>query len=914
MSSFEERFNSMKEEGSGRPSQQPSSFEDRFKAFSQQPQVAEEMPEGFGYPEYVGEHSIDRPPKKYELPMGFSSGASVGLSELIPGFEKPEEDNVAFSFGQAVGSTVPIAAAENFFIRPVVEFAKKSPILARQLGALASITGWGVTGAATKGAEDIFTGKELSVDNMIEHGTTWALLDAALKGLGVPAKYVYTKIRGLVGNAAKAANTTEVKVLNDLMSNLEESGVDLSDAEKTYKTAVSILKNPQEFKPSGKLNKATPEFFNVIPESPTTKLPEEMSPSALIEGLEKGADENLVTSFIENTKVPAQPLIETELEAFSPRAETENQLGINIQEDIQRQFEGAQQEYTPLYEEVQKAAETIQHSPRRSINVALELVKELNSLKTRPEGYQKVINSVNDSLHDMGYRVIEGEGKIRLTDLNGNEVPTSGRGSFSKVPLSKTMELGRRFNKIIDYDIIGASVKSKLKPLVREVKNDIRRALPPRLQVDFNKAEEMYGRTAERFSNDRMFKIRGEERPEQIATLLSSPTDLKHLRDTLSPQQYRQVEREVLSQLESSTYDKAKSSLREVTSLLSEDAKRMAQEILHRKTLSAIQEAGTGKAIKIYKARSGELTALPRQRASNMIQNKIISDMNEANYAQAAKMYGTYKNNLSERGNEIAKKLLNNKNPINPYSNQAQQSRLSEAISKDLAESLAEGKRPKKTLTLWKTKQGRKAIDSSLKSNPAKEKVVDYLKKQTLQDTINGFVKENGSFDLPKWNQKMKDKQFLQDIYDVAGEDGLNFAKSVDMYAHRMNRNLGLMERFGEVEGPKVNFTKFKKPESSERGIDILKRMVEKDYPLKTKIDQVLESLGIPLKTVLAFLLPHNLGVLKGVASLLGGKYLYSLITKPGARKAFVKASYPYKNIGPFIGALDQLNGELEED
>lgn len=734
-----------------------------------------------------------------EATRGLFSGLTAGASEHVPGLETGE--NIASQTGKVVGSIPLIEGLSKVFVDPLVTRAAASPILTKPLESVARVLGWTTVGGVYQATEDAISGKGLDAEDIAEHAATWGALDAGLQALEyVGGKTI--KLAKYISKTARKINGSESSILNDVASQIEREGIDLNKPELVAQRALELLENPKNFTAQGKIEKLKPQDLEPI--LPTEKIIHpEINTQSFIHDIED----------IEMNK---------KLNDFSERVASEQQLGESIKNDIETQFQAAEQEYIPLYKEVEEAASTIQHSPRKAVESALNTLNSLEDLKTKPEGYQKIINTIENVLEDLGYKVHKFEGKNIIKDISGKPIKMKNLELFEEIPLSKSMELARRLNKIIDYDIVGPSIKNRLKPLVKSVKDEVKNALPESLREKYIQADTAYGRTAEKFANDSMMKIRSQSSPERIIDQINSPTDLQSLRKTLSPNQYAKVEREVLENLQQQPQNKAKTIYREI------------------------------------------------------------------------------KDHLTDRAKNVAEDIIQSKNPFGP---KAQAKRLSDAVTKDLAESLSEGRRPDKTLGLWKTNQGRQAIENTLKNNPERNKILDYLKKQNLQDVISEILNKDGKIDFKKLKELLKSKEFIKDLHDISGKEGVELFKNLEKYSKQIDRNISLVDKIP------ANILK-----KSELGENILGRMARADYPLKFKVEDFMEELGTPLKTVLAMILPYKIGIVKGILSVMGSKYFYKLLTKPAARKSFKRIAQPQsvKSSALFLRGVDELDDELD--
>lgn len=816
----------------------------------------------------------------FDATAGFSrgliSGASFSGSEQYPGFETQGE--IGELIGQGIGSLAGIEFLWTKLGKPVVNLAAKSPVLKKQLMSLGRLVGWTGVGAAEQGIKNIVKGEMPNVEEMIDHGVAWGELDAIFQGLGIGGRFA-KKLLGF----SKEVKQPAYKIVNEISNTIKEAGV--TDPEGISKIAFDILENPKQF--SKKELK--------LPSKEITQTPIEKKSSEIFSTkqqltrnlLNRKVDVPIFEIKVENPglelpnpnadtliKDLEQTPIKEAIDSFAHRAETEQSLGENIQKSISEEFKIAEKEYTPIYNEVKEIAEKIQHNPVKAIETSKKILEKINSLKTKPEGYQKVITTLNDSLHDMGYRAIENRGKFRIVNSEGKEFTPQQLDYRFPVQLSTSLELAKRLNKIIDYDILGPSIKNELKPIVNLLKQDVKSALPIEAAEKLTKADELFSKTAKRFGTEEMIGIRGEVSPEKISNIIDKPSTFERLKNSVSQEQIKQIEREILEKMHSMSYDKAKDLHRELSSKLSPEA--------------------------------------------NQISNSIVESKRPVGFNE-------------------------------------QQRKLKEAIISDLANGFTQGKRPEKTLKLWQTEKGRNAIRQTIKSNPNAKEITGYLEKQSLVDQMSKAVKD-GKLDYSKFNELMKNRLFVENIRMISGEEGVLFARNLEKTTKRIENNFDLSAKIlergrkkpvkGEYERGEYLISKTKenellrqseipkevqaassilpknkierkeiqqaKKKKEERGQQILKRMVEADYPLKTKIDSVLDYMGLPMQTILGLLFPYKLGVIKGVGALIGSRWIYKLISSPKARRAYSKAAIKTENPIDFMSSLLVLNDELD--
>jgi hypothetical protein len=587
------------------------------------------------------------------LAKGAASGATLGLSEYIPGLAlTPEEQKSwAGSGGKFVGSVAPITKALKLFSTPLVWMASKSPILVKQAQGLARILGAGLTGAAIKGAEDVIGGKDISADDMIEHGAVWGAIDAALMGLGYAGKFSKALYRSAQQSKKPAAD-----ILKKITIGMEEAGVDLASQKDVAKAAFAGLAKESEATASKNLaEKGIRKVDNVTEALTKTAknaephLPETLSITESSVGAgEKQLAEEAAAREAADQKI-ADDLLDAEIETFGERAESRQELGEAIQEDIESSIQKAEKEYDPIYQEVDRRVEGITHSDRPLIKLVLDTVERLESVKTAPERYKTVIKTLKDMLHDIGYAtetVKNAKGKIVKRVIR------------KQVPLKNTMEVARRLNKIINYDITETSIKNVLKGPKAEAKRSILRKLqevdPLAVQM-FTKAEGLYQESARKYNTKLVRAIRRAEKTENLANIIKSPSTTENVNKLLSKNVRSKLEREFIEELKASNFKNSMKQFREMQKHLTPEARRIGRKIIESKRPKAERLIGKSQ-------------VAPKTRRQQL-QGRILRNLEE-NFQKGTRPDATLKLWKNPRGRKLisdALKEVKNKEEVLKY-------------------------------------------------------------------------------------------------------------------------------------------------------------------------------------------------------------------------------------------------------
>lgn len=783
--------------------------------------------------------------REYLQSAGFTksalSGATLGASELIPGF-KPEEGELLKGVGEFAGSTLPVTASLKLFSAPLKKLASASPVYAKYLQSLGNIVSAGAAGTAVSSGEQLFKKGDVSLEDALTHGAQWSVLDTLLQSAGMAGRFVKAMV-----SKAKSTGKNRVQIANEFIENVPElrdkawsklSNLTSNQQEQVLESGIRAMESDvaasQLAREKGKIT-INPERFKAIENK--------FEPPAKPVQPHEFKFEEAENSF------PKQK--NPEIEAIAPGEQTEKILGENIQKDIQQQFKKAESEYNQLYDQVEQGSKDIIVKPNKTLNIAENTLKDLDAVKTKPEGYKKVISTLEDIIEDLGVK------PISSTGFKGHTVKTN-------VPLPRLMELGRRLNKIINYDIIERSVQDKLKPIVRAVKEDIRQSLAskhPDLRAAYELAEEQFGKTAEKFSSDLALKIRGMDMPEKIGLALKYPSAIQNIKKIVSPSQFAQIERAIVEKVDAQGYDGALKYYNEVKSQLSPDSRKVVDKILKEKH--------------------------PKSRVSQIdrIKKNVLTDL-ETSINSGQRPDKTLKLMRTQKGRKIVKESLNN----NPQKNEILKY-LDKQTFNDFASSIVD-------------KSGK--IDF--------KKLNDFMKDNAFIENIKAIGGEEAVTFLRQLENMSKQMErnlmLLEKIPQISkkgaerGKELLKKSTNKPLEARKAAQEKGQAIREKIVPIPTGK---------SEYGSELLKKVSKFEQPVKHKLESLFEGMGIPAKTVLGLTTAMTFGIPTTAIGAYTARSLYRLLSTRKAQIAFRHALSKSTNPASFLQALNAFDKEMKE-
>jgi len=508
-----------------------------------------------------------------EAGKSYLSGATLGLTENVPGLKPtdistlPESEQAGLSLIQGPAKITGELAPQKllFKIFKLPGYAKEGASLGKKaLNSLSNVLKASGVGASEKAIKDVFQGKVPDYSDVVEHGVTWGAIDAAIQLGGSSGRAIKSLLER---NSAAGRNSYEI--LNKFSRALEKKGIDLNKIEDVAEEALSFFEEEAE--------KA--EELASRPEVKSKNLRDKKVEELVFEKLEEKIPVEPKSPDLPEEKITeeAEQVTERELDTLTERAPDQQKLGSNTQKDVARRLRAVKAEYDAAYNIVSEASQELTPNANKIFrNNFTNYTRLARDLRTNPEDYQRTAGLIEDIFTDLGI----------IFERNADEQIIGWSGS-NPVTMDQLMELGRRTGKLAKYGNTRPRVRDAIKNINHGIKRLIREELediPGGVEM-WNEAEKLYENRIETFDNPTISKLREKKyKTEDVAKLLKTPTDLQRLKSATSPEQFKQIERELLSEMNDQSYDKAKKMYRELKRHMSEDSKKIADEILISKT------------------------------------------------------------------------------------------------------------------------------------------------------------------------------------------------------------------------------------------------------------------------------------------------------------------------------------------
>lgn len=891
---------------------------------------------------------------------GVLSGSTFGATANIPGL-KPE--GVAGDLGYVGGILIPTSQLMKWFGAGAASLAGSSSIFGFELSSLANLTGAVLTGATTNAAETLAQGKMPTAEDVITHGAEWGLIDVGLQALGATGRFV----RSLLSRA-KSSGVPSWVTLNDTINTMRSQGVDFSQPEKVASKALAILEEanaaqepvqgilkaaerapgrveelgqktlhkgqlsaeeaaasaePVEIggREAGKVGEVAQNALQNQPkitpkELKSTKI-EPQNAENLIKESEVLAEpyEPKPLDFTEEAENLGDQYITTEIEAVAPRAASKEELGHSIRENVEVKLNEAKEAYGPLYKEARNLAESIVHETPLTAKVIQEKLSKINKIKFKPEGYTKTERALETALEDSGYTVQK--------DKAGNITDIIHSGD---VTVADSQELYLRLGEMVDYQALEPSVKDFIKGVRSSLKSEIKVGLAknPDARAAFDLAEEEYKRLAPNFQRESVQKIRGMEAGERVANVANTPTALGDLKAVLGPEQYAQVERELLENLNSKTYEAAQKQLREIEKHLTPNSKQLARDIVESKN---------------------PFNPSARQK---LTKQGILKDMSTA-LSEGSRPSKTLELWKTKKGQNIVKETFkgspNEKAVLDYLKKQSFNDMVSSVITKkgtlDIKK-FNEFMKDPGTVSNIRMLGGEEAVTFFKELEGNLQKFADNVKTKT--DFLPTPRQVKSGIEYIENHKRVRTKSIAKESFreqKARGKEGKTGRGETLLERTKEKNVAGSLEKskvgekgvetlFPEQPGKKGKSSIAQAGEKAKeaRGREILERMVRKDFPIKGKIDALREwvkgSLGLNeqaamtvfgvAKVLTPFLGTISAGFPTTISALIGYRVLNLMATNPRVRSAFKHAISKHNNPIIAIEAWKEFGQTVEEE
>lgn len=299
------------------------------------------------------------------------------------------------------------------------------------------------------------------------------------------------------------------------------------------------------------------------------------------------------------------------------------------------------------------------------------------------------------------------------------------------------------------------------------------------------------------------------------------------------------------------------------------------------------------------------------------IERELLEHVRNLNEDKARAFYREVRPHLSQDAQAVGEEILESKIPrAEPSRKESLRNKIKDTVLNDLSKSSLTGERPDAALKLWKTKEGQQIIKESLKDNPNKKEIVDYLTNQSLKDMTSSIVNAEGKINFKKLNDFLKDPATVDNIRLVGGEEGVNFFKNLETLSKRAERNLSVME--GRIDKGSAKDRAELARVLEKKGEGRFGRLKQKEIDktrdtLLYRMDDYLNSFGIKTKGLLALIGISKFGIPGVLEATAAFHIVRKMLQSKKVQHAIKQAAGPRTDPTYLINAYEMLDNAIED-
>ncbi len=914
--------------------------------------------------------------QRFNFSRGFTKGLagdlSFGASENVEWLAPEKGDDAVASIGGALAGSLPsigiINKGINYGLKPAIKYAPK--VMKYAKGAITAF-GTGASLEAGKQGVNAISGNEVDLSKIPEHGAEWVAIDLALGLLGKGgqlAKWIYNKSKG--------SNKQSMAVVNDLLTDMKKSGIDISDTDRATsfvlsefeKDASKVVTKPKPIKlstqkPSSIVEDVSQETLELKPKKAMGSINDPLSESVIQIPKEKPKD-------IKLSKKAEPSVLETKARESLPKNEVstidlKNKKIEKVEyEKVSKNSSNLSEPYMPNEIDAQSSINRMNETRTKALieNVSERAgtKKQLGeSVKADIESGIKADKAIYEPLYE---EVKEGSKKIThkptstialseriLSDINALKTKSEGSSKVISTLNNALEDMGLHIKEYRGVNGFFDSNGNKLNIGSFRFNEDI--ALSKTIEL------------AKRLNSISGYDVLDPSIKNVLKLVVG---DLKNEIKTVLKKQNSNLFNKYMSAEEAfakSANKFRKDSVRNIRG--SEKSEQILDKIIQPSILEDIKNTVTPARFK-------------------QVEREVVESLNEMSFEQANKAYREISHLLSKKANDASRSIISSKSPFGkvvPLKN------THESIITDLTKAFNQSTRPENVLNLWKTPKGQSIIKDAIEGTPNKKEILNYLKEQSFYDFTKSVVDKSGKINFKKFNEYLKDPATLANLKLVGGDEAVKFFYDLEQMSNVLKFNISTLEKLPTVKlnptkgtyargeeallrsAEKANepykkalelkekipnlktdgsqygkeklkiagerarthtkevglfketYPKKQAEQSTQRGKQALETAARNRQPYKFQFEDFIEKYNIS-PTVQGVL--YTLGLLKlapATVAVTVGKVLYQIASKPSTRSKFrmlLNTSKKQKDkifiMNPFLKALNDLSDELPDE
>jgi hypothetical protein len=167
------------------------------------------------------------------------------------------------------------------------------------------------------------------------------------------------------------------------------------------------------------------------------------------------------------------------------------------------------------------------------------------------------------------------------------------------------------------------------------------------------------------------------------------------------------------------------------------------------------------------------------------VQRAIIQDASLLNPKKASSIIDQLP--LNSKTKQTANEFFNLGDKL---SSQGQYALTQNNVLSDVQKAVTSGSRPSYTLNTMQSETGYNLVKNTLSKSPKGKEIFKSLQKQLLSDVAESITDKSGKVDWNKAKDILADKELLNIMKDIGGNDLVNFLRSIENYSNNITSNL----------------------------------------------------------------------------------------------------------------------------
>lgn len=280
------------------------------------------------------------------------------------------------------------------------------------------------------------------------------------------------------------------------------------------------------------------------------------------------------------------------IDSISP-PRTAEQSWNKIAEGVNKELSEQRSKYRNLYKSAEKEAQGLNYTFTKTAQEAENLLEKFSSLATKGRGQTEVEKALQTSLKDLGVSQKEGDVSKLLTEVlkkyKGTSIEAADLQKLlngqAPIPVDRAMALKRSLSDIVNYEDLYPSIKDLLRPLIKTLKSETLEALDqrPLVKAAYQQAESQFAKTSNTFDKDAINFLRGKDAPETAANKFLVGSNLQYLKNAVGKNSdtWKIVESQILKEISKKSVDAGRDILKETAPYLSNDAQKIAKDLIN---------------------------------------------------------------------------------------------------------------------------------------------------------------------------------------------------------------------------------------------------------------------------------------------------------------------------------------------